>query len=570
MQSVTFNLLAREFRVEARARPLIDRRGRWARVAVAAAVVAGSAGLSAANASGGPASGPGYDFGLVPLSQVVPAPVSVQTEPERTFFLNSYSAIYATAGSADATDAANLVGTLLRPPTGYALPVRSLARGADADRDARGIVLALGGADARTNPEGYELTVTPQAITIRANQRAGLFDGVETLRQLLPAKVESPTAVPGPWAVEGGHILDYPRYGYRGAMLDVARHFFPVATVERYIDDIARYKIDYLHLHLADDQGWRIAVDSWPDLATVGGSTGVLGMLSGYYTKADYQTIVAYAKQHGVTVIPEIEGPAHMNAALASYAGLNCDGVAPAPYTGYVQSPNGDLCVHNAETYTFLDQVIGEIAAMTPGPYFGIGGDETQGLSASDVNYYEGRVAAIVHKYGKQVYGWQESLNSPDASSAVGQFWAPGVNDSQVVSAAQSGAKIVMSPATNAYLDMKYTPDEPAFPVGNSWAGYIEVNTAYNWDPATVLPGLPASSIMGVEAPVWTETVFAIDHIEQLAFPRMAAVAEIGWSPASAHDWTSFSHRLAEQGPRLREARVNYYLSPTVPWVWGS
>ena len=202
----------------------------------------------------------------------------------------------------------------------------------DHRRDPRGsgtIQLLLSGAPASVGTQGYQLTITGTAVVVRANQPAGLFAGVQTLLQLLPATVESPTVMPGPWTAPGGTVVDYPRFAHRGAMLDVARHFFTVAQIERYIDEVALYKINYLHLHLSDDQGWRIAINSWPNLAVYGGSTEVGGGPGGYYTQADYSAIVAYAQSRYITVVPEIDMPGHTNAALASYAQLNCNGFSP-------------------------------------------------------------------------------------------------------------------------------------------------------------------------------------------------------------------------------------------------
>lgn len=530
-----------------------------------AVVVAGSATVATAMASNAPSFGD--SSATVPLSQVVPAPASTHTNPGVAFNLTPDDAIYATGGSSDAQAAAGYLAGLLRKPTGYALPVDSITSQAQP----KGIALELNSAD-KGAAGSYQLNVTRRSVTIRAGQREGLFEGIETLRQLLPVKVESPQAVNGPWLVQGGQISDQPRYDYRGAMLDVARNFLPVSDVERYISEIARYKINYLHLHLTDDQGWRIAINNWPNLTKVGGSSGVGGVSSGFYTQAQYKDIVQYAWARGITVIPEIEGPEHMNAALSSYAQLNCNGVAPPLYTGFTESPTGLLCISSATTYKFMDQVIGQIAALTPGPYISIGGDETQDVSPADLATYDKKIAAIVESHGKKIYGWQDAVGGFDASKtpAMTEYWQSGVNDPAVIAAAKAGTKVIMAPSTKAYLDMKYTADEPEYPVGNSWAGYTTASDAYNWNPNTMVSGLPASSVGGVEAPLWTETIFGMDQAEQLAFPRLLEIADIGWAPASAHDWNSFKSRLAAQGPRLREARVNYYLAPGVPWPMGS
>ena len=227
-------------------------------------------------------------------------------------------------------------------------------------------MLTTVGSDPALGEEGYELTIAPDGVTITAAGPAGLFYGVQTLRQLLPPQIEQATAQAGPWTLPAGTIRDTPRFEWRGAMLDVARHFFGVADVKRYIDLLAYYKLNRLHLHLSDDQGWRIAINSWPNLAEYGGSTQVGGGAGGYYTQAEYADIVAYAQQRYIMIIPEIDLPGHTNAALASYAELNCNDVAPPLYTG-TEVGFSSLCADKAITYTFVDDVMRELAALTPG-----------------------------------------------------------------------------------------------------------------------------------------------------------------------------------------------------------
>ena len=509
---------------------------------LAAAVVAPSAPAAAASA--------------VSLTNVVPAPVSTAPAAVVTFTLSPAATIYADAA---ATDVAGQLAAILRRSTGYPLPV-VLASGTPAD----GIALLLSGAPASVGAEGYQLDVSASAVTLRANQPAGLFHGVQTLRQVMPPEIEAATVQPGPWTVAGGQIVDYPRFAYRGAMLDVARHFFGVAAVERYIDEIALYKINRLHLHLSDDQGWRIAITSWPNLAVYGGSTAVGGGPGGYYTQDDYRQIVAYAAARYITIVPEIDSPGHTNAALASYAELNCDGVAPKLYTG-TRVGFSSLCVSKEITYTFLDQVWGEIAALTPGAYLHVGGDEASSTTAADYQTFMGRAQQIVTAKGKSLMGWHDIVNAPATvgPSTIAQFWGTTTSNTAVAGATQNGVKVVMSPANHAYLDMKYTRRTK---LGQTWAGLIEVQDAYGWDPGNYLTGVAESSVLGVEAPLWTETIVTSADIDYMAFPRLPAIAELGWSTASSHDWTAFSGRLGAQGPRWRVMGINYYASPQVIW----
>ncbi|WP_281356367.1 family 20 glycosylhydrolase [Acrocarpospora macrocephala] len=490
------------------------------------------------------------------MADVVPVPVSMQPSAA-TYTLPSGASIFTQAGSAD-------VGTylagILRRSTGYALPIASAGSG----EPTSGISLLLSGADPSVGAQGYQLDVTAATVVLRAQTATGLFNGVQTLRQLLPPEIESTTVRPGPWTVPGGRIVDYPRFPYRGTMLDVARHFHPVATIKQHIDRIALYKINYLHLHLSDDQGWRIVVDSWPRLATFGGSTQVGGGPGGYYTKAQFQDIVAYAAARHITIVPEIDMPGHTNAALASYADLNCNGVAPALYTGTAVGFSS-LCTTKEITYTFVNDVLTELAALTPGPYLHVGGDEADATSAAQYATFMNRVQPLVTGKNKAVMGWHQIGASAVQHSAnrIVQYWGTTTSDSLVSTAVSRGAKVVMSPANKAYLDMKYTN---ATPIGLSWAGLIEVQTAYEWNPGAHLSGVPATAVLGVEAPMWTETIVTEDHIEFMAFPRLPAIAELGWSPWSTHNWTAFRARLAVQGPRWTIMGIDFYRSPQIAW----
>ncbi len=497
----------------------------------------------------------------VTFTSVVPVPASATATAGVTFSITSTTTIYTQPGSTAAADIGAYLAGILRPSTGYPLPVVDAPSPTPAD----GIALLLD-APASVGAEGYQLDVTGASIAIRANQPAGLFAGVQTLHQLLPPEADSATVQPGPWPVAGGHIVDQPRFAHRGAMLDVARHFFTVATVERYIDEIAVYKLNYLHLHLSDDQGWRIVINSWPNLTTIGGSTAVGGDPGGYYTQDDYRQIVAYAASRYITVVPEIDMPGHTNAALASYAELNCNGIAPPLYTG-TDVGFSSLCVSKEITYTFIDQVVGELAALTPGPYIHIGGDEAQSTTAADYATFINRAQQIVAAHGKTVLGWHDIVNATLLPTSVAQYWGTTNRNSTVAAAAQRGTKLVMSPASRTYLDMKYNSRTV---LGQKWAGFIDVKTAYGWDPGSFLAGVTEASVLGVEAPLWTETIRTLADIEYMAFPRLPAIAELGWSPLSTHNWTAFKQRLGAQGPRWHIMGINYYHSTQISWPAGS
>jgi hexosaminidase len=518
------------------------RKSQWfGRILVAFTLVAGST-LAASQAQAAAA----------PIDSVIPVPVSVQSVPNVTYNLTANTQIRVAAG---ATGVANLLATTLRRSTGFALPV--------SQSTGDGISLQLSGADPQVGAQGYQLDVSATGVLIKATTTAGLLNGTQSLRQLLPPKIEAATVQSGPWPVPGARILDYPRFGHRGAMLDVARHFFAPDVVKRYIDEIALYKINYLHLHLADDQGWRIVIDSWPRLATYGGSTQVGGGPGGYYTKAQYTDIVNYATEHGITIIPEIDMPGHTNAALASYAQLNCNNTAPPLYTG-TSVGFSSLCVPKDVTYQFIDDVVRELAAITPGPFIHIGGDEASSTSDADYRTFMSKVLPIVTKYGKQSMGWHEVAKANPPTSVVPQFWGTTTSNAPVSAAAARGNKILMSPANKSYLDMKYNSSTP---LGLSWAGYIEVRTAYDWNPGAYLSGVGESAVRGVEAPLWSETIRTRQDIEYMAFPRLPAIAEIGWSPWAKHNWDAFRQRLGAQGPRWQAMGVNFFRSTQVPWA---
>ena len=490
--------------------------------------------------------------GRASMTEVIPAPVSV-TPTDATFEVVAETAIQA---DQDATGVAEFLAGKLRPSTGFALPV------VDVGEPAGAVSLLLSGADPQVGDEGYELDVNAEAVTLTANTPAGLFAGVQTLRQLLPAQVEASEPQTGPWTVPGGHILDYPRFEHRGAMLDVARHFFNPDEVKSYLDQLALYKINYLHLHLADDQGWRIEIDSWPNLATYGGSTEVGGGPGGYYTKDQYRDLVAYAAQRHITIVPEIDLPGHTNAALASYAELNCDGIAPPLYTG-TDVGFSSLCIDKEITYQFVADVLRELAELTPGPYLHVGGDEAHSTPEADYIRFFERVLPMVADLGKQVTGWHEFLKATPPTDALPQYWGTTDSNDLVTAAVERGNKVLLSPANKTYLDMKYDENTP---LGLSWAGFIEVADAYGWDPGAYLQNVPESAVLGIEAPLWAETLENSDHIEFMAFPRLPAVAELGWSTAASHDWESFRTRLAQQGPRFTAMNVNYYPSPQIDW----
>jgi hexosaminidase len=488
------------------------------------------------------------------MPNLIPVPQRIESVAGDALTLGPETVIYVPGDD----EQAQRIGRYLADVIGLAAGPSRLRVQHAAAASAAGIHLRLGGS---TGPEGYELVVNASTVTLTAARHAGLFYGVQTLRQLLPAFVEFEAERADkarPIHVAPIRITDNPRFEWRGAMLDVARHFFTVDEVKRYIDLIALYKFNRLHLHLADDQGWRIEIKSWPNLTTHGGSTEVGGGPGGFFTQAQYSDIVAYARERFITIVPEIDMPGHTNAALASYAELNCDGKARDLYTG-IEVGFSALCVDKDVTYRFIDDVVREIASLTPTPYFHIGGDEVKTLTPQQYVQFIERVQKIVQSHGKQMVGWDEIAPAALLPSTIVQHWRP---DGAPTAAVSKGAKVIMSVANRAYLDMKY---DNSTPIGLNWAANIEVKDAYGWDPATIVKGIPESALLGVEAPIWTETLGNIRDVEYMAFPRLLAIAEIAWSP-EVSNWEEFRGRLAAHGPRLSALGVNFYRSPSVPW----
>ncbi|GAA5189783.1 family 20 glycosylhydrolase [Rugosimonospora acidiphila] len=523
--------------------------------------------------------------------QIIPKPVST-TLGQGQFTATPHTRIV--AGGAAKAVAQDLAG-YLRPATGYPLPVVS---GPALDGD---ITLSIG--DPATlatdnSGEGYQLDVTTDGVQLSAKTTHGLFDGVQTIRQLLPAQIASPTTQTVAWAMPSVHITDYPRYGYRGVMLDIARHYEPPAQVEKLIDQAAAYKINTFHLHLSDDQGFRLVINGFPNLTSIGaqGSVGTGGKTmdpGGFWTQAQYKAVVAYAAAHFMTVVPEVDSPGHNNAIIMSEYNdttnpqldgnsqdINCSLSNPPAwrFTGAVGY--SALCPESDNTWTILNAIIQQISALTPGPYYNLGGDEVPTTVLSQARYASlvNQESGIVNANGKTTMGWADIAGTGTslAPGSVAEYWqtASGSSSGTVTAteAVQKGMKVVMSPANHAYLDQRYTRNVPS-PLGQTWAcgQGCDVDQFYNWDPGSYVTGVTDDNVIGVEGALWSETLVTLDDVDYMAFPRLPALAELGWSPkvertATSPAYQDFLGRLAAQGPRLMAAGVNFYPSPEVPW----
>jgi hexosaminidase len=481
---------------------------------------------------------------------LIPYPVSVLANGER-FELNAATVIQIEESQKALADLAVYLQNSVKQATGLLLAIEKTTG------KARKNTIVLSFSDKLIDSLGvpaYELLIDEDRVNISANEPRGCFYAIQTFRQLIPftGKEES-------WEIAGGTIQDYPAYAYRGMMLDVARHFFPVEDIKRLIDLIASYKINYLHLHLADDQGWRIEIKSWPLLTQKGGSTQVGGGPGGFYSQKEYREIVAYAQAQFITIVPEIDMPGHTNAALASYPVLNCNNISPDLYTG-TEVGFSTLCTSKEIVYDFVDDVVREIAAITPGPYFHMGGDESHVTALEDYIPFVERVQMMVTKYGKQLMGWDEVSHARLANDAIVQYWSDAENALRGVA---QGARVLLSPAHKVYLDMQY---DSTTHLGLHWAAYIEVDSAYLWSPETLVPGLNKENILGIESPLWSETITNIDEIEYMVFPRLTAHAELAWSPAGARNWEHYRQRMQVDGQRLDALDVDFYRSALIDW----
>ncbi len=520
---------------------------------------------------------------------IIPEPVSVNIG-NGSFSLKNKAVVQSVSfdGAADAV--ADLLINSLKA-TGYSF-------GKDANAVNPDIRLAiLSTPDAEIGKEGYKLSVRTSGVTIEANEAAGLFYGVQTLLQLLPKEIESKQVVNGlTWSMPVVNIKDYPRFGWRGLMFDVSRHFFTKEEVKRFIDDMVKYKYNLLHLHLTDDQGWRLEIKTYPKLTTVGAwnvkKEGRFNTFSkpaadeprnygGFYTHEDIKEIVAYAASRYVNVLPEIDVPGHSLAAIASYPELSCTPGADKylvnsgepvmvwpPGRHFYALVDNNLCPANEKVYTFLDKVFTEVAELFPFEYIHMGGDEAarnfweksvaiktwmqkEKLKNMDEvqSYFVKRVSKIIESKGKKMIGWDEILQGGIAANAAVMSWQ-GMKGG--IEAAKQKHEVVMSPTTHVYID--YMQGDAAIepPVYAT----LRLNKTYEFDP---LPkGVDPKFIKGGQANLWTEQVYNMRHAQYMIWPRAFAVSESVWSQADKKNWDAFVQKVEHQFGRLDVAETKY------------
>ncbi|GAA3030076.1 family 20 glycosylhydrolase [Microbacterium dextranolyticum] len=509
-----------------------------------------------------------------PAPALVPLPRALQVGTAAPFVLTADTIV---SGDADAVAAAREV---IRSRTGLTL---SLGR---ADGTGSGIALRLD----EGVPESYVLKASADGVSVVGADAAGLFYGVQTLGQLISRSADARDAAGGGWLIPAVRIEDAPRFAYRGVMLDVARHFFDVATVKAYIDRASSLKFNHLHLHLTDDQGWRLELASRPLLTERAAATAIGGAPGGFYTRDDYRELVAYAAAHHMTLVPEIDLPGHTHAVSLAYPEVSeqpvlgpqvietirdFGGGTPVsgePYEGLAVGFSS-LRITDEATDAFVRDVLGEIADLTPGPYLHIGGDEALGTPRADYDAFVGRVSRLIADLGKTPMAWHEAGTGTGLHpTTIGQYWGfttptDGMDD-KARGFTALGSRLVMSPADAVYLDMKFDEDSP---LGLTWAnGVTSARRAYEWDPAEVIAGVSDDAILGVEAPLWTETARTLADLDALAFPRIAAAAEVAWSPAphasALRTWESFAARVGAQAALWASLGIVFTPLPGIPW----
>jgi len=512
---------------------------------------------------------------------IIPRPQEV-TLTAGAFTLTPDTRIY--ADSASGTTAANFLTARLRPATGY--PLTTLTNFICRKPIPGGILLTTKDASTNLGAEGYELTVAPDSVVIRAPTQAGLFYGVQTLFQLLPPEIFSTNLVATVgWQMPCVQIEDWPRFKWRGLMLDAARHFYNKQEVEQILDAMALQKLNRFHWHLTDDHGWRIEIKKYPQLTQIGAwRTGVGfdldpksttaygpdGRYGGFYTQDDIREVVKYAAARHITIIPEIEMPGHATAALAAYPQFSCTG---GPFAIELQGGvfAGIYDPANEATFKFLDDVLTEVFQLFPDQYVHLGGDEVpkatwknspacqalmkrQGLRNEEElqSWFMRRMEKFVNAHGRTIIGWSEILQGGLAQNAVVMDWIGGATE-----AASSGHDVVMTPSSACYLNNYQTTNRASEPQAGS--GYLPLSKVYAFEPipAQLAPEFQ-SHILGAQGNVWTEYIPNLNHLEYMTFPRLCALAEVTWSAKSARDFNDFTQRLKIEEQRLDKLGVNY------------
>ena len=511
--------------------------------------------------------------------QVIPLPQEVSLTQENPFKLNENVLIAYPENNALLQRNAEFLSEYIQQATNYAPKTKAIAAG---EQVKNAIVLGLDPSIA--NKEGYVLTTTPEGININGQTENGVFYGIQTLRKSIPAEAKEATIL-----IPAGEIKDEPRFSYRGMHLDVGRHFFPKEFMKKYIDLLALHNMNTFHWHLTDDQGWRIEIKKYPKLTEIGSqrSRTVIGRntqeydntpYGGFFTQEEAKEIVKYAQERYITVIPEVDLPGHMLAALAAYPEMGCTGgpYEVCPRWGIFEDV---LCIGNDQTMQFLEDVMNEIIEIFPSKYVHIGGDEaprtrwekcqkcqarikTEGLKADKnhtaedrlQSYCMTRIEEFLNSKGRQIIGWDEILEGDVAPNATVMSWR-GMEGG--IKAAQLGHDVIMTPTSFCYFDYYQTADTKDEPLGIG--GYVPIEKVYSLKPVpAVLTEEQSKHILGAQANLWTEYIHSSEHVEYMVLPRMAALAEVQWTQPEKKDFKDFTKRLARLMKFYQRDGFNY------------
>jgi N-acetyl-beta-hexosaminidase len=542
------------------------------------------------------------------MPPIIPKPASYIEKPG-SFIVNGTTTIYVQGkDAAETQEIADNVGAYLKnkfaSAAGYTLNiVQSAPSGTNYL-----YFTTTGGDYSAFGNEGYNLNAAPDLVTVTANKPAGLFYGMDTIRQMLPPDIEKKSLVSGvTWSISSATISDTPRFGYRSFMIDDSRHFYPVDEIKRQIDNAVQYKMNTLHLHLSDDQGWRLEIKNYPQLAKIGGSqviddfyysgdfppglakgsaayykaaNGPAGGITGYYTQDQFKDIVAYAQARYMQIIPEFDVPSHTNALLSTYGFLNPNGQASAqsgrtgknlpanPYTGNAVGFN-TLTARDPATMAFLDNLFKEVTAISPSQYIHMGMDEAASTTLADRNWFVDYLVSLGNKYNRTVIGW----DSADATNAayhvpdVLQYWHNTDKLSIPANAFNQGKKVIVSNQNYSYLSKRVTANMPVGRGGGAWPDSLPTDIAYYDDPRNLVGATSDDQILGVEAALWGETVGSPQGLDMQYYPRLPGYAEIGWSPrgtSGSAGWNDYKARLLANTTRMSFQGIGFFPDPAV------
>ena len=504
------------------------------------------------------------------MMALIPEPVSWEKR-EDGFLLTPATGVFAVSSG---KTAARILREALRPATGFELK--------DVEKGDAGLCILE---EEGHGSEGYHLQVGRHGVELRASAEAGWFYAIQTLRQLLPPAIFRSTGTQDTdWTIPGVSITDHPRFGWRGLMLDTARHFFPVEDIKRFLDHMAVHKFNVFHWHLVDDQGWRLEIRRYPRLVEVGSlraesprpgnrKEGDGVRYGGHYTQDDVREIVRYAADRHITVVPEIEMPGHSGAALAAYPELgNTDIPDYHPTVRTRWGVNPYIYAPTEAVFIFLENVLTEVLELFPGKYIHIGGDEApkeqwrQSARAREVMQREGlpdeeamqawfirRIEKFLHSHQRRLIGWDEIAEGGLSQTSTMMLW----RDWKWARAALStGNSVVMSPASHCYLDYSQGPIETE---PEAICGELTLEKAYSFEPLPAdLEAEAGAGILGIQGNVWTEYIRDREYLDYMTWPRAAALAEVAWSPREKRSWSGFSARMSAHFSRLEELGITF------------